>query len=464
VQSVVRALDGGIDYSTEVTGEIGNASVGVVKATEVFKQVRISMKKYFNDLNTLKRLEVEQHMSHASVNKLAAVKDEAMEAEKKATKDHLDTDFKDKGAKSVDADVELAASEEKAAAKKKKKKKKKEEEVEIKVYRALPPQDPVLCLPAGVLALQALENPVSFRPTAPPPPDKPFAIRVGDTFVLLEWEQAEFDGVTVSRYDIYMKNDTRLYCDWKLAPNAINIKSGGLYTRFTVNHLPIGIRTEFRVVGYNSVGRSLPSKASVKITPGENLLPVGPEHRWRRLARGGALAVLDHMEHYIKYRNEVLRGFRLLIAFAQKTQGFLRQTAQVRASKVSLSAMAMYPRDESVLSGALLLIGYSALGAGKPADQRGLLRILDMLDKGDLSHLIQKYMFEFGQISHFYQAVYWCLTCGVPLRGVKFETKTKGAIQDTSMDDLFNIFTLKTEDGDEDIVETDGDASYEEEA
>lgn len=458
-----KALNGGIDYSDEAAGEgggvSGNASVGTVKVGEVYKNVRSSMKHYFRDLNLLKKLEVEQSISLATSNAAAARKDDERKAARQREVEQLNSEYEQNQKEKQGSVVAMTGDETDgdAKAKKKKKKKKKggDEGVPEIVYRALPQQDPVLFLPAGLEpSVAALEYPICFRPTPPPAPDKPFAIKIGDTFVKLEWEQADFDGVVPSRYDIHMRNDTRLYSDWRLAPNASNIRSGGLYTRFIVNHLPIGIKTEFRIVGYNSVGQSHPSKASVKITPGENLQPVGSEHRWRRLAHGGSLAVLDHMEHYIHYRNEVLRGFRLLVAFAQKTQGFFRMSAQVRSCRVSLKALAQFPHDLTVICGSLLLIGYAFQGASQNADSRALAQVSELVTEHKLPVLINKYMTEFSGISHFRQGVYWCLAWGVPLPGVSFhQESTENGVPRASKEELFNIFRLQSEEGDEEISE-----------
>lgn len=449
--AVMSALDGGIDYSKEVVEEYGNASLGTVTVSEVFKHTRTAMKHFFTRLNAIKRRDVEDQQSHASANIAAAEKDSKRKGDNK-TSTGESKEINEVG--EVGANADGGKNEEKKI----KKKKKKQAEIvaqPVITFRELPPQYPVLFLPAGFDRSEAvLSNPVCFRPSAPPPPDKPFAIKVGSTFVLLEWEQALFDGVMVDRYDMYMKNETRLYKDWKLAPNASTIKAGGLYTRFTVNHLPIGIRTEFRVVGYNSVGRSLPSKASVRVTPGENLVPVGSEHRWRRLAHGGSMAVLDHMEHYLIYRNEILRGFRLMIAFAQKTQGFARLSTQVRACKISVAVIEQYPHDVSCLSGAMLLLGYSSQGASRSKDTRAALAIYALVEESNLAFTIKRYLLEFESFPHFRQAIYWCISSGVPLPGVSLSSHVVRDSTDRNTDALFNIFKLRSEeDGDESITE-----------
>ena len=267
----------------------------------------------------------------------------------------------------VEGEATTALGKESAAAtaeKTKKKKAKKEKKAavvappEMKSFVPIPAQDPVLFLPSDLsICSTAVSNPVCFRASLPPSPGKPFAVKVGDTFVMLEWEQLEFDGAPTTRYDIYMKNESRLYSDWKLVPNACNIPNAGLYTRFTVNHLPIGVRTEFKIFGYNCSGRSPPSKASVKVCPGENLVPLGSEHRWRRVAAGGPMAVLDIMEHNSKIRNDILGGFRLMIAFAQKTGGFQRTAVQLRGATLTFAAINTYPDDIRVVGGALIVLG-----------------------------------------------------------------------------------------------------------
>lgn len=160
------------------------------------------------------------------------------------------------------------------------------------------------------------------------------------------------------------------------------------------------------------------------------------------------MAILDHMEYYMKFRHEVLRGFRLAVAFAQKSQGFQRMTAQVRACKISAAIIDTYPDDIFVISGALLLIGYSCFGASRAADPRGLLEIYSIVDKYSLGQKVEKYRFEFESVTIFHQAVYWCVANGVPgvsLHGIR------GAEKSTT--ELFNIFKLNSEEDEKRAME-----------
>ncbi len=343
--------------------------------------------------------------------------------------------------------------EEKEAEKNKKKtsKEEKKKKINLHVFVPIPNQNPVLFLPSNLqLCSDSLRNPICFRASLPPRPEKPFAVKIGDTFVVLEWEQADFDGVPVNRYDIYMKNESRLYSDWRLAPNAANIKSGGIYTRFTVNHLPIGVRTEFRIIGFNTVGCSPPSKSSVRVTPGENLIPLGSEHRLRRLSAGGPMAVLDLIEGNIKRRHEVLSGFRLLIAFAQKTGGYQRSGVQSRGCKLCIQAIQTFSHDMSVIGGALLVIGYCFLGAKNYSEGRNTIFLQKLFDESSIFEILERHKVVYWNNSLFREAMYWVKTCG--LVGLPNMNEAPGALisKVTGNIDPFNIFELHLDEEDDD--------------
>ena len=142
IQAVMKALDGRIDYSREVEGEMGNASYGMVTVKDLFKYIRTSMKTYFSNLNTLKRLEVEDKKTLATINMEAALKDDERDADNKKVAEEQEEAYEETKNVSVE-DVKKK--------KKKKKKKKEEKMIEVAVYRELPPQDPILALPAGIV-------------------------------------------------------------------------------------------------------------------------------------------------------------------------------------------------------------------------------------------------------------------------------------------------------------------------
>ena len=364
-------------------------------------------------------------------------------AKKKADKAKAKADKKlEKDTKKEDKDVD---KNKKKPAKEEKKKK-----IELHVFVPLPNQNPVLFLPSDLqLCSDSLRNPVCFRASLPPRPEKPFAVKIGDTFVVLEWEQADFDGVPVNRYDIYMKNESRLYSDWRLAPNAANIKSSGIYTRFTVNHLPIGVRTEFRVIGFNTVGCSPPSKSSVRVTPGENLIPLGSEHRWRRLSVGGPMAVLDLIDGNIKRRHEVLGGFRLLIAFAQKTGGYQRLGVQSRGCKLCTEAIKIFPKDMSVIGGALLVIGYCFIGAANFSEGKNTPFLQKVFDESGVYEILEDHKVVYWNNSLFREAMYWVKVCG--LVGIPNVSEAPSALISklTRNVDPFNIFVLHLDEEEE---------------
>ncbi len=442
--ALYTVLNGGIDFSRRSSSSKKDSAAGrdeerseedscTVQVDDVFVELRDRMAKAIDKLNSERRAEIQEQNAAAQRVYSESVSAAAVPPEATATADAASADVAEK-------------------TKKKKKKDKKAAVIaspELKVFVPVPAQDPVLFLPSDLsICSAALRNPVCFRASLPPSPGKPFAVKIGDTFVMLEWEQLEFDGAPTTRYDIYMKNESRLYSDWKLVPNACNIPHAGLYTRFTVNHLPIGVRTEFRIVGFNCSGPSPPSKVSVKVCPGENLVPLGSEHRWRRVAAGGPMAVLDIMEHNPKIRNDVLGGFRLMIAFAQKTGGFQRTAVQMRGATLACAAISTYPDDLRVISGALIVLGYCFLGASSFQDGKNSSMLYSMYEDTNVPKIILERQLVYSSNPLFVAAVMWARRCGVG--GLPVFSNSESIEAEKNEKKMYNIFLLHADDIDAD--------------
>lgn len=182
---------------------------------------------------------------------------------------------------------------------------------------------------------------------------------------LLEWDLVPFDGVSPTEFRIYMRNNTRLYYDWLPAPGCESIKHtpGSTTIRFSANHLPLGVPTEYCVAAKNIGGWSKLSPPSVTATPGENLLPYSTQKAWKVVALGGPLAVLDRLDAYPEHRSDHLNGFRFLIVFAQREgEGFSRLHVKEKASKMCLRALRTFPLDDEICAGAFQIIGYCLQG------------------------------------------------------------------------------------------------------
>lgn len=227
-------------------------------------------------------------------------------------------------------------------------------------------QHPVFFIPRDSPHADQVHYPVCSYCGPPAAPEAPYVIKCTPSTVLIEWTLPVFDGVPASKFRIYMRNNCRLMFNWTVVPGADSVKAtfGKWDThRYLVCHLPTGVPVEFAVAGHNNGGWSVLSKSTVEAIPGEELIPQTMHGQWRRLARGGPLAVLDRLEEYASYRHEVIMGFRELIAFAQKEgTGFTRSAIREKCCNIVLKTLKMFPMDEKVAAPGFTLLGYSIQG------------------------------------------------------------------------------------------------------
>ena len=264
-----------------------------------------------------------------------------------------------------------------------------------------PRQDPLLLLPKD--NMNAADFPVCCVCGPPAAPSPPYVVRLGMNSVLLEWDLLPFDGVGPTKYRIYMRNNTRLYYDWVTAPgcDAIEHIPGESTIRFSVNHLPLGVPTEFCVAAANIGGWSKLSPPSIKATPGENLIPYSLQKTWKIVALGGPLAVLDRLDKFPENRLEHLNGIRFLKVFAQREgAGFSRLNIKEKASSMCMRALKIFPLDDDICAGAFEIIGYCLQGYMYRKLTLGLL-------KDGLVEQINAHMAQYRNNSRVMNAIVW---------------------------------------------------------
>ena len=227
-------------------------------------------------------------------------------------------------------------------------------------------QDPVIFVPFESEKSYD-QNPVCCQCGPPAQPDTPFVVKCTPNSALLEWMMPPFDGVPPTHYKVYMRNNCRLYYDWSVVPNAEMIPykpdQHGII-RYNVSHLPSGIRVEFCISAYNKGGWSQLSKPSVHATPGEELEPQSIRSEWKKVLKGGPLAILDRLARYPQYRDEHIRGMHHLLTFAQKESknGFLRINIRTKVVYLVMHSLNEFRDDNEICWLCFTLIGYSLYG------------------------------------------------------------------------------------------------------
>ncbi len=227
-------------------------------------------------------------------------------------------------------------------------------------------QDPVIFVPMDGQSLSCDQYPVCCRCGPPAPPDTPYIVKCKPNNALLEWMMPPFDGVPPTHYKIYMRNNCRLYYDWSVVPGAEFVPynpNKHMTVRYNVNHLPSGVRVEFCLAAYNNGGWSKLSRSSVSVTPGEELEPQSIRAEWKKIVKGGPLAILDRLARYPEYRNEHLQGMHFLVTFAQKEGiGFSRMNIREKVVNLVLHCLQTFPLDNEICSLCFTLVGYSLHG------------------------------------------------------------------------------------------------------
>jgi hypothetical protein len=249
-------------------------------------------------------------------------------------------------------------------------------------------QNPVFFVPKNSVAMSSGHSsfPVCLFCGPPASPQAPYVIKTNQSSVLLEWILPPFDGIPPKKFKIYMRNNTRLYYNWTVVPGADSVLPQSVKwgaNRYLVCHLPMGVPVEFAVAAYNYGGWSTLSKESVTVIPGEEFLPSTVNGQWRRITRGGPLAVLDRLHDFPLHRGEHIIGMRQLIAFAQKEgNGFSRMNIREKCCTLVMHCFKTFPLDPEIYRAAFLLLGYSIQGKTQRTLRMHCIRegLLDIVD------------------------------------------------------------------------------------
>jgi hypothetical protein len=247
-------------------------------------------------------------------------------------------------------------------------------------------QDPVIFVPEENPSI-ASAHPVCCLCGPPCAPDPPFIVKCTPNSALLEWSMPPFDGVPPTHYKVYMRNDCRLYYDWSVVPGAdfVNYElNSHKAVRYNVSHLPAGVRVEFCISAYNRGGWGLLSKASLGVIPGEELQPQSLRGEWKKITKGGPLAVIDRLTAYPEHRLEHILGLKLLITFAHKEgAGFSRMNIREKVCGIVIHALRTFPQDGEICSACFTLVGYCMHGKLHKQLKRELIKdgLMEELEK-----------------------------------------------------------------------------------
>ena len=129
---------------------------------------------------------------------------------------------------------------------------------------------PCLIIPSNDKGLALLDNPIAYTVGPPAAPERPWIISQVYNEVQLEWYDPAFDGISPSKYRLYMKNVTKNFNKWNVVyhPGDIRINT------FVMKNLPLGVACQFRVQAFNVGGWGKLSEESRFVIPGEDLEPV----------------------------------------------------------------------------------------------------------------------------------------------------------------------------------------------
>ena len=176
--------------------------------------------------------------------------------------------------------------------------------------------------------------------------------------VLLEWYNPPFSGVQPTKYKIYMKNKSRNFNNWMEVYYPGDIQK----TQFLVRDLPMGVGCQFKVQAYNSGGWSGLSEETIFVTPGEETEVVSFENRWKRLEKGGLLAVLDYMDICGANCEETRKGLHMIINYGQNGTGFKNARIALRVAALAIKCIKTFVLDSDVLSLSFTTLGWCIRG------------------------------------------------------------------------------------------------------
>lgn len=246
-------------------------------------------------------------------------------------------------------------------------------------------QSIIFVVPAGDSSLVVensglLNNIVCFKCGPPAAPERPFIVRVGFNEIMLEWDNAEFDGIAPKEYKILMRNETRNFSKWTPIPYKGKITSN----RFTIRDLPCGVPCQFKVAAFNNGGWSQYSVETIMICPGEDRLPIDRQLRWYRLSQAGVLGILDRLQAWPFHRGEHLEGMRRISSLGQMQRGYKKSVA-LKVAVAAIHALYTFPNDPQIAPLAFMLMSYSLMGSG-------LKRVRVYLLQHDVGALCTKYL------------------------------------------------------------------------
>lgn len=216
-------------------------------------------------------------------------------------------------------------------------------------------QTPLLFVPSN--NARAAKNPICVRCGPPAAPEQPFVIKTTANEAVLEWYLPDFDGVPPHKFQIEMRNRSRVFNEWKPIRYTPDIQT----TRFRVRDLPSGVACQFRVSAFNNGGWSKESEETASVIPGEELTPLLTAGRWRLIAMGGSLAMLDKMKNEPGNRLEIALSLQRIASIAQKSNGFTKGTIQLRAAQAAITCMQNFPIDPEIAQYSLHLVGWCLL-------------------------------------------------------------------------------------------------------
>lgn len=194
-------------------------------------------------------------------------------------------------------------------------------------------------------------------------------VRTGNHEVLLEWYNPPFAGVPPSHYRVYMRNKSRNFNTWQLVYYPGDIAK----TQFLVRDLPMGVGCQFRVSACNPAGWGRTSDETIYVTPGEENEQISTDARWRRIQKGGILAVLDHLEAVSNDSDEQRRGLRMLLSFGQDNIGYKSQAMTLKAAAVAFSVIKTFDKDPELTAMAFNVLGWCMKGKGERKTRQFLL-------------------------------------------------------------------------------------------
>lgn len=191
-----------------------------------------------------------------------------------------------------------------------------------------------------------------------------------------------------------MRNLTRNFDKWREVSKAIP------HSKYTVKNLPTGIACQFQVRAYNAGGWGMYSDASQLVIPGEEILPLPSAVRWKRLSKGGPLAVLDRMQLYPFHRLEITNGIKLLCIFGQHQRGYSKSNIAIRVALMSIHALKTFYEDRYILAKAIEAIGWSLIGPGQS-------KIQGALEQNEFARLCDKLMTRYRSDNNIINSIAW---------------------------------------------------------